>query len=145
MFVGISNQISKSGTTDIPREMELVHWLTTMYDDLELLLDRSPLMHASKAHTPLLIMHGKEDRRVDPGQSRELYRALKHKGDVPVRLVYYPGEGHGNRKSASRYDYNLRMMRWFDHFLLGGSKDLPPWRLEYPLLKTDTDEDGEES
>ena len=38
---------------------------------------------------------------------------------TPVRLVRYPGEGHGNRKSAARYDYNLRMMRWLEHYLAG--------------------------
>ncbi len=29
-------------------------------------------------------------------------------GKVPVRLVFYPGEGHGNKRGASRYDYSLR-------------------------------------
>lgn len=131
MFVGISDNVSKFGTSDIPRELELVHWLTTPYDDLDLALDRSPLLHVKNARTPLLILHGKEDTRVNPGQSLELYRWLRWKGDVPVRLVYYPGEGHGNRRAASRYDYNLRMLRWFDHFLKERRRDLPPWRLEY--------------
>ncbi len=133
MFVGISDQLSKVGTTDIPKEMELVHWLTTPYENLDLFLDRSSVLHAKDARTPLLILGGKEDRRVDPGQSMELYRALKFWGRTPVRLVRYPGEGHGNRRAASRLDYNLRMMRWFDHFLVRGEKTLPPWELSYPL------------
>ncbi|MDH3283190.1 MAG: S9 family peptidase [Acidobacteriota bacterium] len=143
MFVGISNQLSKAGTTDIPREMELVHWRTYVFDDLELFLDRSPVMHVDKAKTPLLILHGKEDPRVDPGQSRELYRALKLKGDVPVRLVLYPGEGHGNRKAAARFDYSLRMLRWFDHFLAGDGTAAPPFDLDYGLEDEDDDEGGE--
>ena len=133
MFVGISNQLSKTGTSDIPREMELVHWLTNPYQNVELFLERSPIMYAKNAQTPLLILHGKEDPRVNPGQSRELYRALKMTGDVPVRLVLYPGEGHGNRRAAARYDYNLRMLRWFDWFLKEGKTELPPWRIEYAL------------
>ncbi len=133
MFVGISDQLSKVGTTDIPKEMELVHWLTTPYENLELFLDRSPVLHARDARTPLLILGGKEDRRVDPGQSMELYRALKFWGKTPVRLVRYPGEGHGNRRAASRFDYNLRMMRWFDHFLARGERTPPPWDLAYPF------------
>ncbi len=48
-------------------------------------------------------------------------------------MVLYPGEGHGNRRAAARYDYNLRMMRWFDHFLKQGRRDLPPWRINYRL------------
>ena len=84
-------------------------------------------------------MHGKEDPRVDPGQSRELYRALKMKGDVPVRLVLYPGEGHGNRRAAARYDYNLRMLRWFQHFLMDGNDAAPEFKLDYQL---DADEEA---
>lgn len=133
MFVGISNELSKAGTSDIPREMELVHLMTTPYESPELVLDRSPVMHLDNARTPLLILHGKEDPRVSPGQSHELYRGLKLKGDVPVRLVLYPGEGHGNARAASRYDYSLRMLRWFDHFLMGGATDLPDWKLDYGL------------
>jgi len=34
--------------------------------------------------------------------------------EVPLRLVMYPGEAHGYRGAAHRYDYNLRMFRWFD-------------------------------
>ncbi len=133
MFVGVSDQLSKTGTSDIPNELELVHWLTNPYENLELFLERSPILYVRQADTPLLILHGKEDPRVNPGQSMELYRALKVKGDVPVRLVLYPGEGHGNRKAAARYDYSLRMLRWFDHFLKEGRTDLPPWRIDYGL------------
>ncbi len=133
MFVGISDQLSKTGTSDIPKEMELVHWLTNPYENPELFLERSPIMYVRQARTPLLILHGKEDPRVNPGQSRELYRGLRMMTDVPVRLVLYPGEGHGNRRAAARYDYSLRMLRWFDHFLMERRTDLPPWRIDYDL------------
>jgi dipeptidyl aminopeptidase/acylaminoacyl peptidase len=133
MSVGISNQLSKTGTSDIPREMELVHWLSNPYENPDLFLERSPIMYVNDAQTPLLIMHGKEDPRVNPGQSRELYRALKMQTDVPVRLILYPGEGHGNRRAAARYDFSLRMLRWFDWFLVQGRGDTPPWKLDYEL------------
>ena len=87
------------------------------------MLEVSPIYHVDKANTPILIMHGEEDTRVDPGQSLELYRSLKiRKPDVPVRMVFYPGEGHGNRMAGSRYDYNLRMMEWFDTYLKTGDR-----------------------
>jgi dipeptidyl aminopeptidase/acylaminoacyl peptidase len=133
MRVGISNQLSKTGTSDIPKEMELVHWLTNPYENPELFLDRSPVMHVNNAQTPLLILHGKEDPRVNPGQSLELYRALKMMTEVPVRLVLYPGEGHGNQRAGARYDYSLRMLRWFDWFLVEGKTELPPMQVEYGL------------
>jgi dipeptidyl aminopeptidase/acylaminoacyl peptidase len=130
-FVGVSNQISKRGCTDIPMEDYLVHWKIWTDENVPLVWDRSPVAHARNSRTPTLICHGKDDPRVHPSQSLELYRALKNRGRAPVRLVWYPGEGHGNRNRASRLDYSLRMMRWFDHFLVDGAKDLPPAEIEY--------------
>ncbi len=133
MFVGLSNLVSKYGTTDIPNEMYLVHGRKKLWDDWQWFLDRSPIYHAQKSKTPLLIMHGKDDPRVDPGQSMELYRQLKLLNQAPVRLVFYPGEGHGNRKAAARMDYNLRMMQWFEHYLKGPGGTPPDIELDYGL------------
>ncbi|MEA1620017.1 S9 family peptidase [Erythrobacter sp. T5W1-R] len=123
MFVGISNNLSKFGTTDIPNEMYLVHERKWPWEEWDHLLDRSPIFHVDKATTPILIMHGDSDPRVHPSQSLELYRNIKtRKPAVPLRLVFYPGEGHGNNRAASRYDYNLRMMEWFDTYLKTGNR-----------------------
>lgn len=117
-FVGISNQISKFGTSDIPNEMHLVHSLKWPWEDNWMnLLERSPLYHVGNSTTPTLILHGEKDTRVHPSQSMELYRSMKVRTDTPVRLVFYPEEGHGNRKSASRLDYAYRLMRWMDTYL----------------------------
>lgn len=123
MFVGISNQVSKFGTGDIPYEMYNVHSRKWPWDDWQAMLEVSPIFHVDKAETPILIMHGDSDTRVDPGQSFELYRSLKiRKPDTPSRMVLFPGEGHGNRRAGSRYDYNLRMMEWFDTYLKTGDR-----------------------
>lgn len=133
MFVGISNQISKSGTTDIPDEMYHVHARKRIWEDWQFFLERSPIYYVEKCRTPLLIMHGKEDPRVHPSQSMELYRNLKILGQTPVRLVFFPGEGHGNRKAAGRFDYNMRMMRWMQHYLKGSGGDPPSPDVNYGL------------
>jgi dipeptidyl aminopeptidase/acylaminoacyl peptidase len=70
---------------------------------------------------------------VHVSQSLEMYRHLvvRHP-ELPVRLILYPGEGHGNTRSASRLDYTLRMIGWFDAFLKGdGTK--PPLDLDMPM------------
>ncbi len=134
MFVGISDTLSKFGTTDIPREEFLVHARRYPWDDWNLMLERSPIREVQKGHTPLLIMHGRDDPRVHPSQSLELYRYVKTLGQAPVRLVLYPGEGHGNRRAASRLDYNLRMLQWFEHYLKGPGGAPPPYELEYPEI-----------
>lgn len=63
----------------------------------------------------------------------ELYRNLKILGKTPVRLVLYPGEGHGNRNAAARYDYSLRLHRWMDHYLKGEGGSVPQFKIDHRL------------
>ncbi|HQR46010.1 MAG TPA: S9 family peptidase [Thermoanaerobaculia bacterium] len=133
MFVGISDIASKPGTTDIPGEDYLVHSLRHPWEDWAFMRERSPIGHLPEARTPLLILGGKDDPRVHPSQSLVLYRYLKARDQAPVRLVLYPGEKHGNARAASRYDYSLRMLQWFEHYLKGPGGGMPPWEIDYPV------------
>jgi hypothetical protein len=45
--------------------------------------------------------------------------------------VLYPGEGHGNRRAAARLDYNLRMLRWMEHYLQGPGGAPPDYAIDY--------------
>ena len=144
-FVGISNNISKVGTTDIPREMYDVHHRKWLWEDFDYFAKSSPVYYVKRNRTPTLILHGEADPRVHPSQSLELFRHLKVLGQAPVRLVLYPGEGHGNRKSAARFDYNVRTLQWFEHYLKGPGGDPPPYEIDYasylPWVDTDASED----
>lgn len=131
MFVGISNNVSRVGTTDIPNEEFLVHAMKRAWEDWDGKLKTSPIFYTDRARTPILILHGTADPRVNPTQSLELYRHLKLRNQVPVRLVWYPGEPHGNRRAASRLDYSLRMMQWFDHYLQGPGGPPPGGDIDY--------------
>jgi dipeptidyl aminopeptidase/acylaminoacyl peptidase len=124
MFVGISNNISKWGTGDIPEELYLVHARQRIWENYEFFLERSPIYYAGESKTPLLIMAGEEDTRVHPSQSIELYRHIKTRTDTPVRLVLYPHEGHGNRNSTAQLDYSLRQLRWFEKYLKDKSLEM---------------------
>ena len=132
MNVGLSDKIAMLGTSDIPQELYLVHYLTWPWEDWDMYRKASPIYYASQASTPILILHGDADPRVDPTQSRILYRYLTLQDDPPpLRLVLYRGEGHGNQRAASRWDYSLRLMRWMDHYLKGEGGDPPEHRLDY--------------
>lgn len=141
MFVGISDLVSKLGTSDIPYELYHVHARRWPWENWQLMMERSPIHYVEQARTPLLIMHGDSDPRVHPSQSLTLYRYLKILGNTPVRMVWYPGEGHGNRNAAARLDYNLRMLRWFEHYLQGDGGEPPAHELEYAAPGTETEED----
>jgi len=131
MFAGISNTVSKYGTTDIPQEELLVHARKRVYDDFAFALERSPITHTKGAKTPLLILHGTADPRVSTTQSKELYRALKTTTNTPVRLILYPGEEHGNRRAAAQYDLSVRLLRWMEHYLKGAGGTPPEYRVNY--------------
>ena len=140
MNVGLSDKIAMLGTSDIPQELYLVHYLTWPWEDWDMYRKASPIFYADRAQTPILILHGDADPRVDPTQSKILYRYLiLQENPPPVRLVLYPGEGHGNQRAASRWDYSLRLMRWMDHYLKGPGGEPPPYAIDYRL------EDGEDS
>lgn len=133
VFVGVSNQVSKRNTTDIPMEDYHVHWGFWNHEDHEKVWAASPVKYAHQSKTPTLILHGEKDPRIPVSQGMELHRALKLNSKAPVRFVIYPGEGHGNAKNTNRYDYLVRTLDWFEHFLIKqpGSSVLPEKYLNY--------------
>ena len=131
MFVGISDLISKRGTTDIPYENLYVHAKKRLKDDWEFALERSPIYYAHQSKTATLIYGGAADTRVHPSQSMELYRRMKMNNHPAVRLVQYPGEGHGNRKQPGRIDVLYRQLDWYDWYV----RDLKP--LDGPMPPLD--------
>ncbi len=141
MSVGVSNNISKGLTTEIPIEDVMVHMRSDPWTRWQHSLERSPVYWAEQSRTALLIAAGQDDTRVHPAESLQLYRVLKLIGKTPVRYVRYPGEGHGNRKAAARDDFARRLMQWMDHFVRDKGQGLPPWDLASEL---DFDLDDEE-
>jgi dipeptidyl aminopeptidase/acylaminoacyl peptidase len=117
MFVGISDLISKRSTTDIPWEELYVHSGKQLEEMWELSLERSPIYHAHKSETAVLIYGGSSDTRVHPSQSLEFYRRLKMNDHPAVRYVRYPGERHGNAKQPGRADVLYRVSDWYDWYV----------------------------
>ncbi|MDD3642982.1 MAG: prolyl oligopeptidase family serine peptidase, partial [Candidatus Krumholzibacteria bacterium] len=120
MFVGISDLVSKRGTTDIPYEELYVHSGKKLDADdaqWEFSLRRSPIYWAHRSRTAVLILGGAADTRVHPSQSLEYYRRLKMNDHPAVRPVQYPGEGHGNRKQPGRIDVLYRHLQWYDWYV----------------------------
>jgi dipeptidyl aminopeptidase/acylaminoacyl peptidase len=130
MFVGISDLISKRGSTDIPYEELYVHAGKPLEQMWDLALKRSPLYYAHQSRTATLILGGGADPRVHPTQSMELFRQMKMSGHPAVRLVQYPGEGHGNARQPGRIDVLYRMLDWYDWYV----KDLKPLNGPLPPL-----------
>jgi dipeptidyl aminopeptidase/acylaminoacyl peptidase len=77
---------------------------------------RSPISYASRRTTPLLILHGAEDRRVPYTQASALHRALAGQ-PTPVELVSYPREPHGIRERNHQIDIQQRVLEWFNRYV----------------------------
>ena len=117
---GLSNLESFYGTTDIQGFMEYYHkgfpWISR-----EIYRSSSPLTSQFKVKTPVLILHGEEDTRVPISQSEELYQYLKKTG-LNVKFVRYPREPHGLREPNHQLDRYIRMLEWFNTYILGKEK-----------------------
>ena len=59
-----------------------------------LLMERSPLTHADKIKTPLLVAQGANDPRVNRREAEQIVVALRDRG-FPVEYLLAPDEGHG--------------------------------------------------
>lgn len=81
-------------------------------------LDNSPLFHADRVETPLLMLHNDEDDAVPWYQGIEYFLALRRLGK-PVFMFNYNGEKHGLRKRINQKDYTRRLQEFFDHYLKG--------------------------
>ncbi|MFT5434499.1 MAG: dipeptidyl aminopeptidase/acylaminoacyl peptidase [Myxococcota bacterium] len=119
-LAGIANWLSFTGTSDIPYEMSEVHWNQWCYDKPAACRKGSPLTYLDRANTPLMVVHGEQDKRVPIGQAWELYTAFKVR-NLPVELVLYPRAGHGLHERNHQIDFMNRTIAWFDRYLKAGS------------------------
>jgi dipeptidyl aminopeptidase/acylaminoacyl peptidase len=81
-------------------------------------LENSPLFHADKIQTPLLLINNDEDTAVPWYQGIEFYLALRRL-NKEAYMFSYNGEKHGLRKRINQKDYTRRLQEFFDHFLKG--------------------------
>ncbi len=71
-------------------------------------LDRSPVLRADQATTPMLIAAGLHDESTPVGQAAEFFHALERRG-VEAELVVYPEERHGVDSLVAEIDFAGRV------------------------------------
>jgi len=76
----------------------------------------SALWHMKDVKTPILILHGEEDKRVPFTQAVGFHRGcLHHK--IPCEMVSYPRAGHIPEERAHYIDMLKRIRRFYDTHL----------------------------
>uniref|UniRef100_A0A3B4ZH63 acylaminoacyl-peptidase n=1 Tax=Stegastes partitus TaxID=144197 RepID=A0A3B4ZH63_9TELE len=113
----VTNFASMIGSTDIPDwcmvEVGYDYSTSCLPDPAvwEQMLNKSPIKHVTQVQTPVLLTLGEEDKRVPNRQGIEYYRALKAK-NVPVRLLWYPGNNHSLSKVDAESDVFMNIALW---------------------------------
>lgn len=89
---GKTDMVSFAGTTDMqwiqPEYLGKYFW-----KDKDAYINHSAIFHVQSIQTPLLILHGQNDKRVPIGQAYEFYHALKAQGKT-VKMLMSPNSGH---------------------------------------------------
>lgn len=88
------------------------------WNNKKLYIEQSPLFLADKINTPLLLLHGSSDTNVPPGESRQLYTALKLLGK-DVELIEIAGQDHHILDFKKRILWQKTIFAWFDKYLKG--------------------------
>lgn len=105
----------------------------TLWDKTEAYIQNSPVFHADKVETPLLIMHNDNDGAVPWYQGIEMFMALRRL-QKPVWMLQYNGESHNIRDRKNRKDITKRLQQFFDHYLKGDP--MPKWMKEgVPMIR----------
>ncbi|MEV7098272.1 prolyl oligopeptidase family serine peptidase [Amycolatopsis sp. NPDC051045] len=76
--------------------------------------ENSPIAHADRIRTPVLILHGEDDTNVPLSQGELLHRALR---DREHEYVVYRGENHSIRDRGHQLDVLHRTREWFTRWL----------------------------
>ena len=90
-------------------------------------LENSPLFTADKIQTPMLIMHNEDDGAVPFSQGIEFFIALRRLGKQ-AWLLNYNDADHWPTKVRDKYDFQIRLAQYFNHFLKG--EPMPIWMKE---------------
>jgi len=119
-YVGVANMFTFMKT--IPPYWK--PFLEMMYEmvgdpekDKQLLTDASPVMHADKIKTPLLVAQGAKDPRVNKDESDQMVAALKKRG-VAVEYIVKDNEGHGFSNEENRFEFYEAMERFLKKYLM---------------------------
>lgn len=98
----------------------------TAWQNPQALIEQAPITYARNFRTPMLIVHGANDYRVDPSQGLSMFQVLQAK-HVPSKLLYFEAENHWVLKPADSVLWYHTVLDWIDQWT-------KPTRAEYQQL-----------
>ncbi len=115
----VSNFATMFGMSDIGWGLAVDEWQAAPWEDLNKLMDRSPITYVANIHTPLLILHSDNDLRCPLGEAQQLFSALKYLGRQ-TKLVVFEGQSHGLSRGGHPRSRVLRLKEienWFEKYI----------------------------
>ena len=111
---GMFNTISAYGTTE---ELWFNEWefKGTPWTNRALYDKWSPEMFATNFKTPLLVVHGQLDYRLDVSEGFQLFTTLQRL-KVPSKMLYFPDEGHWVLKPQNSRLWYQMVNDWVDEW-----------------------------
>jgi dipeptidyl aminopeptidase/acylaminoacyl peptidase len=88
----------------------------TPWENPQALIDQAPITYAAKFKSPMLIIHGENDYRVDPSQGLAMFQVLQAK-HVPSKLVFFEEENHWVLKPADSIFWYHTVLDWLDQWV----------------------------
>ena len=88
----------------------------TPWQNPQALIAQAPATYARNFHTPMLIIHGANDYRVDASQGYAMFQVLQAM-HVPSKLVYFEAENHWVLKPADSVLWYHTVLDWLDHWV----------------------------
>jgi dipeptidyl aminopeptidase/acylaminoacyl peptidase len=115
---GMFNTISAYGTTE---ELWFNEWefKGTPWTNRALYDKWSPEMFATNFKTPLLVVHGQLDYRLDVSEGFQLFTTLQRL-KVPSKMLYFPDEGHWVLKPQNGRLWYQTVNGWVDQWATAG-------------------------
>ena len=112
---GVFNATSMYGTTE---ELWFVEWefKGTPWENPELYAKWSPSNYVKNFKTPMLVIHGQQDFRVDVSEVFQLFTALQ-KMKVPSKFLYFPDEGHWVLKAQNAELWYKTVLDWIAQWI----------------------------
>ena len=114
---GVTDLMSMAGTCDIP-DFNRSYFGAWPWEDPQVYVDHSAVMHAGNVKTPTLLVHGQSDERVPTSQGWEFYTALRKLG-VPTDLLLLPRQPHGPREPKLLRTVQQWHLDWINRYTLG--------------------------
>ncbi len=109
---GVYNTKSMYGTTE---ELWFPEWEFggPPYENDDLYERWSPSNSAKNFKTPMLVIQGQLDYRIDASEGFQLFTALQRRG-VKSKMLYFPDEGHWVMKPANAELWYKTVLDWID-------------------------------